>query len=260
MTRKKVTLAYIENEAARKATFKKRKKGLMKKVNELSTLCGIESCAIVYSPYDPEPEVWPSALGARRTIARFRNMSEMDQSKRMMNQVGFIKQRISKAHDQLKKQLRENREREVTGIMHRALLGHGLGGLNLLDLNDLGWLVDKNLREIDERIKSLMKNPNPNPDVPSKDVAPAADNNSKAKVEVGESSGVPGNTSALASESGPSQEPWTMYMEMFKPNENVADDVVGGDGNFGRITDDMAAPSYFLPNQGLPWSNNFHLP
>ncbi|KAI4370864.1 hypothetical protein MLD38_019165 [Melastoma candidum] len=258
MTRKKVTLAYIENEAARKATFKKRKKGLMKKVNELSTLCGIESCAIVYSPYEPEPEVWPSALGVRRTIAQFRNMSEMDQSKRMMNQVGFIKQRISKAHDQLMKQLRENRELEVTGIMHRALLGHGFGGLNLLDLNDLGWLVDKNLREIDERIKSLKDSPIP--DIPTKDAAPAADNNSKAKVEVGESSGVLGNSSALALGSGPSQEPWTMYMELFKANENAVDDDVGGDGNFGRNTDDPTAPSYFLPNQGLPWSNNFLFP
>lgn len=250
MTRKKVTLAYIENEAARKATFKKRKKGLMKKVNELSTLCGIESCAIVYSPYDQEPEVWPSALGVRRTIARFRNMSEMDQSKRMMNQAAFIKQRISKAHDHLKKQLRENREREVTGIMHRALTGHGLGGLNLLDLNDLGWLVDKNLREIDDRIKLLKKKT----DTP-KSAAVAAKGKSTAKVEVGDVSSISGDGSASGSGSIPGQQPWTMYMDLLKSNEN-ADEAPGVDV-FGRTTDDVAAPAFFLPNQGLPWSNNF---
>lgn len=73
MTRKKVTLAYIANDSARKATFKKRKKGLIKKVSELSTLCGIEACAVIYSPYDTEPEVWPSVVGAHRAIARFRS-------------------------------------------------------------------------------------------------------------------------------------------------------------------------------------------
>ncbi|XP_021815730.1 agamous-like MADS-box protein AGL80 [Prunus avium] len=44
MTRKKVSLTYITNDSARKATFKKRKTGLMKKGNELSTLCDIQAC------------------------------------------------------------------------------------------------------------------------------------------------------------------------------------------------------------------------
>ena len=85
MTRKKVKLAYISNDSARKATFKKRKKGLMKKVSELSTLCGIEACAIVYSPYDAQPEVWPSPIMVQRVLARFKNMPEMEQSKKMVN-------------------------------------------------------------------------------------------------------------------------------------------------------------------------------
>ncbi|PKI50010.1 hypothetical protein CRG98_029597 [Punica granatum] len=161
MTRKKVNLAYIANDSARKATFKKRKKGLMKKVSELSTLCGIEACAIIYSPYDTEPEVWPSAMGARRAIARFRNMSEMDQSKRMVNQQAFLRQRIGKAEEQLKKQQRDNREKEVTQAMYQALTGPGLNlqGLSLLDLNDLGWVVDETIKEIDAKVKSLEKSP-----------------------------------------------------------------------------------------------------
>ncbi|QCD98449.1 MADS-box transcription enhancer factor 2A [Vigna unguiculata] len=84
MTRKKVKLAFIVNDSARKATFKKRKKGLMKKVSELSTLCGIDACAIVYSPYDPQPEVWPSPMGVQRVLAKFRRMPELEQSKKMV--------------------------------------------------------------------------------------------------------------------------------------------------------------------------------
>lgn len=85
MTRKKVKLAYIANDSARKATFKKRKRGLMKKVSELSTLCGIEACAIVFSPYDSQPELWPSPLGVQRVLSHFKKMPEMEQSKKMVS-------------------------------------------------------------------------------------------------------------------------------------------------------------------------------
>ncbi|MBA0678403.1 hypothetical protein Goari_019753 [Gossypium aridum] len=57
MIRKKVKLAYITNDSSRKATYKKRKKGLMKKMSELSTYCGIDTCAIMYSPYESQTEL-----------------------------------------------------------------------------------------------------------------------------------------------------------------------------------------------------------
>ncbi|MBA0817409.1 hypothetical protein Gohar_028425 [Gossypium harknessii] len=47
MTRKKINLAYITNDSTTKAAYKKRKKVLMKKVSELSTLCEIDACAIM---------------------------------------------------------------------------------------------------------------------------------------------------------------------------------------------------------------------
>ncbi|XP_057951049.1 agamous-like MADS-box protein AGL80 [Malania oleifera] len=156
MTRKKVKLAYITNDSARKATFKKRKKGLMKKVSELSTLCGIDACAIIYSPYDSQPEVWPSPAGAHRVLSKFRKMPEMEQSKKMVNQESFLRQRISKARDQLKKQLKENREKEVANLMYRALAGKAsLHALSLPDLHDLGWLVDHYLKDIHRRMDSF---------------------------------------------------------------------------------------------------------
>ncbi|KAJ9180390.1 hypothetical protein P3X46_008642 [Hevea brasiliensis] len=160
MTRKKVKLAYITNDSARKATFKKRKKGLMKKVSELSTLCGIDACAIIYSPYDSLPEVWPSPLGVQRVLAQFKNMPEMDQSKKMVNQDSFLRQRIAKANEQLKKQRKDNREKEMTQIMFQGLIGKSLNSLNMMDLNDLGWLIDQNLRDIHKRIETLNKQAN----------------------------------------------------------------------------------------------------
>jgi SRF-type transcription factor (DNA-binding and dimerisation domain) len=63
MARKKVNLAWIQNDAIRRATFKKRKKGLIKKASELSTLCGVDTCVVIYGPQDQKPEVWPFTKG-----------------------------------------------------------------------------------------------------------------------------------------------------------------------------------------------------
>ena len=114
MTRKKVELAYITNDSTRKATFKKRKKGLMKMVSELSTLCGIDACAILYSPYDSQPEVWPSPLGVQSVVAHFKKMSGMEQNKKMVNQKSFLRKRVAKGNEQLKKQRKDNHEKEIT--------------------------------------------------------------------------------------------------------------------------------------------------
>ncbi|GMN45737.1 hypothetical protein TIFTF001_014927 [Ficus carica] len=156
MTRKKVKLAYITNDAARKATYKKRKKGLIKKVSELSTLCDIDACAIIYSPYDTQPEVYPSPLGVQRILAKFKNMPEIEKSKKMVNQESFLRQRIAKVNEQLKKQKKENREKEITQLMFQGLADpNSLLGLSLLDLNDVDRMIDQYLKDINERMEKI---------------------------------------------------------------------------------------------------------
>lgn len=113
MTRKKVRLAYISDDTARKSTYKKRKKGIIKKVSELAILCGIPACAIISSPFDSKTEVWPDPEGVNKMIERYMNAAVLDQSKNV-NQESFIMQRIVKAREQLKKQRQENREKERT--------------------------------------------------------------------------------------------------------------------------------------------------
>lgn len=212
MTRKKVKLAYITNDSARKATFKKRKKGLLKKVSELSTLCGIETCAIIYSPYETQPELWPSPMGVQRAIARFKTMPEADQSKKMVNQESFLRQRITKAQEQLKKQQRENREKEMTQVMYRSLVGEGLENLSIVDLNDMGWLIEKNIAEIEEKIKSLQQHENkppPPPQVMIKTEQNHFHDHQAAKM----------NTIDLGMDATQNQQQW--LMEFLKPNEDM---------------------------------------
>ena len=93
----------------------------MKKVHELSTLCGITSCAIIYSPYDTSHEVWPSNSGVQRVVSEFRTLPEMDQ---MVDQEGFLKQRIAKPTENLRRQRKDNKELEMTEVMFRCLIGN----------------------------------------------------------------------------------------------------------------------------------------
>ncbi|MCL7036286.1 hypothetical protein MKW94_004842 [Papaver nudicaule] len=160
MARKKVKLAYITNDTARRATFKKRRKGLIKKVSELSTLCGVNACAIVYGPYDRQPEVWPEPPEAHRVLMRFKSLSEMDQSKKQLNQESFTYNRIGKISEQCKKQQRENRYMEINGIFNHVVAGKCIiPDVHPSDLSDLAWLLEEKKKEVQRKLSELKKAP-----------------------------------------------------------------------------------------------------
>lgn len=84
-----------------------------------------------------------------------------------VNQETFLRQRIAKANEQVKKMRKENREKEMTRLMFQSLTGaKGLQGLTMVDLNDLGWLIDHNLKDITKQIESLAKPSPPQPPPP----------------------------------------------------------------------------------------------
>ncbi|PKI48162.1 agamous-like MADS-box protein AGL80 [Punica granatum] len=158
--RKKVKLAFIAHDSTRRATFTKRKKSLLKKVNELSILCAVPACAIVYGENESKPELWPnSPMSVHQVISKFQEMPLMEQSKKKLNQESFLRQRIAKTEEQLKKMRNDNREREMTNILYcgvDGMLAPGwLDGLSLQDLNDLNLVINKTLNEIDEKQEML---------------------------------------------------------------------------------------------------------
>ncbi|AES87689.1 agamous-like MADS-box protein AGL80 [Medicago truncatula] len=156
MVRTKVKLAFIVNDAARKAAYKKRKKSLFKKVVELSTLCGIEACAIVYGPYEPHPEIWPSPEGVQSVLSKFMTMHEFQKCNKKMDHETFMTHRVLKAEEKLMKQRKDNREQEMTLLMTQCLNEGKVVHDNLPtdDLSDLSWLIDHNLKDIGRRLES----------------------------------------------------------------------------------------------------------
>ncbi|KAL8500589.1 hypothetical protein ACS0TY_020244 [Phlomoides rotata] len=159
MTRKKKTLAYIANDSDRRACFRKRKKGLIKKVSELSTLCGVDACAVIYSQYDSEPEVWPSASGAEAVLSRFQRMNTMDRTRKMVNQESYTRQRIFKAEEKLRRVLKENKRKEMERFMFMNLYGDAtLDQLNLKEASVLGFVIEQTLRDITSQMETLKLN------------------------------------------------------------------------------------------------------
>ena len=61
MGRKRITLKPISNERSRKSTFKQRKEGLITKISQLSTMCRVEACLIVYDEMNDDvgTMTWP---------------------------------------------------------------------------------------------------------------------------------------------------------------------------------------------------------
>lgn len=158
--RKKVKLAFIVHDASRKATYNKRKNGLLKKVSELSILCGVPACAIIYGEQGTRLDTWPpSPISVRRVISKFLEMPAMEQSKKMVDQEGFLQDRVARADEQLKKLRKDNREMEMTCVMLRALEGSvapgWFEGLTMLDLTDLEWVIDQTMKQVDQMQEKL---------------------------------------------------------------------------------------------------------
>ncbi|XP_060186765.1 agamous-like MADS-box protein AGL80 [Lycium barbarum] len=96
MVRTRVNLSLIESITERKASYKKRQKGYLKKAQELSTLCDVETVTVVYSPYHDEPKVFPNHDAVINTFTKFRELSELEQSKNRVTLEDFIEKRIKK--------------------------------------------------------------------------------------------------------------------------------------------------------------------
>ncbi|CAH9113593.1 unnamed protein product [Cuscuta epithymum] len=159
MARRKIRLTYITNESQRKASYKKRKKGLLKKLEELTILCSVEACTIMYSSLEPEPVVWPSAEGVQHTVTMFRSLPDIERTRRMTNQESFVHERIQKLNTTILRLKKENREKEMTTLMYKILAGEQIDrSLDVADLNDLGWVINLHLAEINKRIETLKGN------------------------------------------------------------------------------------------------------
>ncbi|KAK6918090.1 hypothetical protein RJ641_016512 [Dillenia turbinata] len=126
MGRKNFELAYIEDDKRRKATLRRRVKGLFNKY-----LLWSPSLCNYFSPNDARPQVWPSTLGVQSVLAKFYEVSDFDQTKSMLNQESFLMEKLQKAKNKLRQQKFKNRQKEIAHLKSRFFAGEPVDHLKL---------------------------------------------------------------------------------------------------------------------------------
>jgi len=78
----------------------------------------------------------------------------MKGDKKNVNQETFLLQQITKAREQLKKLTQDNREKELK-IRMIGYMQNMPDDLTVSDLKELDKIIEKNMKEIDEKIVAL---------------------------------------------------------------------------------------------------------
>lgn len=119
-------------------------------MKEFTTLCGVLACAIIFSEYDAQPEIWPSPPEASFVLEKFKNLPEK-RGKYKLDQEMFLRDHISKLNMKLEKQRKKNHAYEI-----KLMLAELAEGKDSLDLNYFKNLNEK-INLLDEMIGFVTK-------------------------------------------------------------------------------------------------------
>ncbi|XP_021774627.1 agamous-like MADS-box protein AGL80 [Chenopodium quinoa] len=163
MARKKVKLAFIENATSRKATSSKRTKGLVKKTQELSVLCDIDACAIIFAKDAQVPVVWPSSEAEiKRIISNYRDNSDMYQLQRQLDQQSLSEVNVIKTEEKVERIQRKNRDLQIENMVTDIMTGKStIEQVDPCDLSDLILVLENRMKSVQHRLKVFGKNSNP---------------------------------------------------------------------------------------------------
>lgn len=149
MAREKIKIKKIENVAARQVTFSKRRKGLLKKAEELSVLCDVDVALIVFSSTGKLFHFSTSDM--RNILSRFAAVQSSNVTSRDVPQLDQL-QLKNINHARLCKEV-EYRSHEL-----RQLMGENLQDTGLEDLLRLEKIVESGLNRVRETKGERMKN------------------------------------------------------------------------------------------------------
>jgi hypothetical protein len=147
MTRKKIEIKKIDNISSRQVTFSKRRKGLFKKAQELSTLCDADIALMVFSATGKLFE-YASTSSMEQVIERRNGYSA---NHRLMDHPSTDKLQVESDsnYDTLCKKL-EDKSREL-----RHLNGENLQELTVQELQKLEAILKRSLSSV-SKIKDEM--------------------------------------------------------------------------------------------------------
>ncbi|ONH95863.1 hypothetical protein PRUPE_7G092900 [Prunus persica] len=244
MTRRKVKLAWIVNDAARKATFRKRRANLLKKLRELTILCDVNGLIIVYGPDSDEPVVWPERPVVQELLARFLSIPEFERWKKMTNQETYLKDSAAKIQEQIRKIQKKNNEMEMNYIMHQILKnGKPLDAFHARELTDLVFFMKDKMKEIEKRIETKEMDPNVPPCAPPhNDEWNATESlfNYLHKEKTKQMENIVGASSSVRSDMGLPE--YTYFGSSVNPANGIGFPSVNFEGNYSYGGSDLGLP------------------
>ncbi|CAO2820348.1 unnamed protein product [Amaranthus hypochondriacus] len=156
MASQKVTLSFVENKTSRRKTYKRRVKSLLKKCHELSVLCNIDVCLIVFDPYNETLITSPSSVSEVKTlISKFKSYSESGLYEQRHDQKTFLQQSLKKLKIKLMKVQQKNRDMEIENVVSDLLSGKPIEQVSHKDFDDLLSMIDSKMKCIQHQLKNL---------------------------------------------------------------------------------------------------------
>ena len=139
MGREKIKIRKIDNITARQVTFSKRRRGLLKKAEELAVLCDAEVALIIFSATGKLFEYASSSM--KEILEKYKqhsnNLDRVDQPS--------LELQLENSDDMRQSQEVADKSREL-----RQLRGEDLQGLNIEELQRLESLLEKGLTRVIE--------------------------------------------------------------------------------------------------------------
>ncbi|KAL1188158.1 Agamous-like MADS-box protein AGL80 [Cardamine amara subsp. amara] len=137
MTIKKIKLAWIENNNSRALSLRKRRLAFSKKVNELTILCDVRACIIMFSPNEAEPMVWPSVESARLLLDEFFAIPDFKRRKKETNLQEYLQEKTKKVQEILIRTQKEIMEYLTDQLMVQLQHGRRISDLNMCEVYTL---------------------------------------------------------------------------------------------------------------------------
>ncbi|KAJ9693849.1 hypothetical protein PVL29_009691 [Vitis rotundifolia] len=125
---------------------------------ELFTLCGLEVAMVIFCPGD-EPTFWPSKPVVEQLFRRYEEIPVMEQSKKMLNQENFLRERIAKIREQTRKCLKRSLEMEMNDLVYQIVNGNQMYELPIGDLTNVMRFLEEKNSEVRKRAQHLHEFP-----------------------------------------------------------------------------------------------------